>query len=151
MAVCGGCGAETTRIRITYHEDKQTGKVIGQTDECDMCKPNSFDPQWLNARLVQAHEAFPSLYKKTTDAAGRTIFVSTEERQADLAARLAARPKDEVEAERRAIEKRRRNRRTTPMTPSEVDQALKRLRPVMEAKAEDEKKEKQQARDAWLN
>lgn len=151
MAACGGCGAETTRIRITYHEDKQTGKVIGQTDECDKCKPNTFDPQWLNARLVQAHEAFPHLYKKTTDAAGRTIYVSTEERQADLAARLARRPKDEVEAERKAIEKRRMNRRTTPMSQGEIEQALRRLRPKMEAKAEKEKKEKERARDAWLN
>lgn len=145
MALCGGCGAETTKIRITYHENGE------HTDECDKCKPNTFDPQWLNARLVQAHEAFPNLYKKTTDAAGRTVFVSTEERQADLTARLSARPKDEVEAERKALEKRRRNRRTTPMTKGEIDQALNRLRPVMKAKAEEEKKEKERARDAWAN
>lgn len=145
MAVCGSCGADTTRIRTTFHQGGT------QTDECDKCKPNSFDPQWLNARLVQAHEAFPNLYKKTTDAAGRTIYVSTEERQADLAAKLSARPKDEVEAERKAIEKRRMNRRTSPMTPGEVDQALKRLRPSMQAKAQSEKKEKERARDAWLS
>jgi len=43
MAICGGCGAETTRTRMVFNE-----KHVLVKEECDKCNPQSFDPKPLS-------------------------------------------------------------------------------------------------------
>jgi hypothetical protein len=143
MAQCGGCGAVTSRTRTRFSPQ---GEVIAE--ECDSCKPNTFDPQWLHARLAMAHEAYPNLYKKTYDEDGRIVYRSTEEREADLTEMLQRDP--EEEDRKKAEERKRRERRKEPMTEAEKNAVLNKWRPAMEAKAKEEIKQREALQRAWL-
>jgi hypothetical protein len=142
MAICGNCGADTTRHRVKY---------LGNTEthECDKCAPGSFDPQWKHAVGVMGWEAYPDKYTKITLPDGRTGYKATDEMIADTEAKLKNPPVAMAE-EKRALEKRRANVRRTPMTSRELEIALNRARPAMERRAQQQIKEKEDARYAWL-
>jgi hypothetical protein len=73
MATCGGCGAETRRVRTTFHEDS-SHRVIGTTDECDKCHPAMFEPRWKTERGAAAFEAYPP---STRSSPCRTVALAT--------------------------------------------------------------------------
>ena len=127
MAICGGCGAETTRTRMVFNEKHALVK-----EECDKCAPQSFDPQWLTAKGATPWEAYPGKYKKTTREDGATVYVSTDEWRADSEAKIikAYEKADAADAEK--LERKRRNRRTTPMSEAEIQALTERWRPVLE-------------------
>lgn len=148
MAFCQGCGAETSRIRTTYHEDKHTGKVTASTDECDKCSPNSFDPQWLMAKGVPAWLAYPNKYRKTEGPNGETVYVATEEWRQDSEDKILNGGKEERKKYEAALEKKRREGRRTPMSPVEIELALQKIRPRLEARAKAEMEERVLAEQA---
>ena len=132
MAICGGCGAETTRTRTVFND--KTGVVV--KEECDKCAPQSFDPQWLTARGATPWEAYPGKYKKIENHDGSITWRSTDEWRADSEAKIikAYEKADAADAEK--LERKRRNRRTTPMTEAEIHAATERWRPVLEDRQE---------------
>jgi hypothetical protein len=148
MAICGGCGAETRRVRTTFHEDS-SHRVIGTTDECDKCHPAMFEPRWKTERGAAAFEAYPTKYKKFTLPDGRTGYRATEEWTADTVAKLSEPPVAKAELEA-AYAKKRQNARREPLTQAETTALLNKWRPAMEARAEMQRSQKEQAKHAWL-
>lgn len=145
MAVCGGCGAETTRIRTTYHENH--GKLSGATDECDKCNPNSFDPQWLTARGAMAWEAYPNKYDKIVNDDGSICYRAKPEWTQDTIDKMQRAPADEVAVARKAAEHRRRNGRKTPLSLSEIERIKARVSgPIREIQEARERERLEQAR-----
>lgn len=121
--VCGGCGAATSRTRQIYGKEHQLTR-----EECDMCAPNSFDPQWLHARGVMGWEAYPKMYRKTAMPDGSTGYVGTDELRADTEARIMRADPDDELAGQRAIEHKRATRRTAPLTQGEIESVTQRIR-----------------------
>lgn len=146
MAKCGGCGAESSRTRTRFNQQHD---VIGE--ECDKCtRPDSFDPQWKTAKPAMGWEAYPEKYIRKENPQGGWMYVAKDEFRQDTLDKLQSAEKREEAKYAEALEKKRRNRRLTPMTQAEIEQTLNRVRPAMEHKAEAEKQEKERARDAWL-
>jgi hypothetical protein len=131
MAICGGCGAERTRTRTIFHPD---GTV--RTEECQSCAPGSFDPSWLTARGVPAWEAYPEKYDKFDLPDGRTGYRAKPEWSQDSEDKIRKSYEKADQVEASALEKKRRNRRTTPMTPEEIACATERFRPQIEDRIE---------------
>lgn len=145
MAVCGGCGAETKRFRTKFNPQ---GDVTGE--ECDKCTPNTFDPQWLHARGALAYEAYPDKYDKIDMPDGRTCYRAKDEWAQDTADKFKAADKRERKKYEEALEKKRRERRTTPLTPAEIQSALNKWNPIVKAKADEQKEADKRAREeAW--
>jgi len=129
MAICGSCGAETTKLRTIFGEG-------GSQDECPQCCPQSFakatDPS--DKKIWIGPEYAPNDYEKRYDADGvyyqpkpevtaereRNLFVASEDQE-----RYAA-----------AVEKKRSERRTRKMSAAEEQAAIqmidKLLRPLIE-------------------
>jgi hypothetical protein len=129
MPKCGGCGEVTTRIRITYHEDKVRGKLSGQSEECDKCKPDSFDPRWKHERGAMGWEAYPTKYRMKTAADGNTIYVATDEFKQDTEDWIANAGKaEEKQKYDAAAGKKRAHRRTKPLTAAEIERAKNKVR-----------------------
>ena len=118
MTVCR-CGAETTRLHQTW----EASKVVDEY--CPTCKPEAFERQqdpsekkiWMGWEMDQAH------YKREYDKDGPIMMPSDSVLQ-DLENAATKRPDGEAESEAKAIAKKRANRRTTPMDPTELSQAL---------------------------
>lgn len=141
MAVCGGCGAQgVTRTKTILTDNR--GELLKKPIEfCVECKPEEFD-RWLDPS--NKHGGFrwqyePEKYIKRYREDGSVFYEATDERRADLEAKLAEPADGEAEAYARAVEKKRRNRRTTPMTKGEIESTVNRLRPEFE-KADLQKK-----------
>ena len=126
MSLCRGCGAEATRTSARYQGKTLLGEV------CPKCDPVRFAGV------------------KVTDPSDRKIWAGTEvepERYYDADSEGVMRAKDElrqdtwdamkIDEEEEARELKRKTRRTTPMTPSEIAAAENYgktvLRPVIEA------------------
>jgi len=129
MAICGTCGAETTRLRTIVRDG-------GNQDECPQCCPQSFakatDPS--DKKIWIGPEYAPNDYEKRYDSEG-VYYVPKPEVTAARERRLLVNTEEE-EAYARALEKKRLEGRKHPMTPLELEQALKRadelIRPLVE-------------------
>ena len=128
MAICRSCKSETQRVRTTYHEDQHTGEIVAETDECPNCKPGSFAPRWLQERPAIAPEVYPKQFRKRYLQDGRVGYFSSDERRADLEAKMLEPPKDEHARLQRALEKKRAIRRTAPMSRAEVEALVAKVR-----------------------
>lgn len=131
MAICGGCGADRTRTRTIFNANGTVRK-----EECQSCAPGSFDPQWLHAKGATAWEAYPTKYEKFTLPDGRTGYRAKEEWRQDSEDKIRAAYERADDPDKEAVEKKRKTRRTTPMTPDEIAAATNRWRPVLEDRAE---------------
>lgn len=125
MAICGGCGEYSSRLRITMTDNR--GRLLPEDQRkeiCQYCAPEQFNtPCDPFARYVEESQARPYLYDTLSDGSKRLKDSPT----ADLWYEMT-RDQDE-DAMQRAIEHKRRTRRTTPMTQEEIDAADRAWRP----------------------
>jgi hypothetical protein len=130
MAICGGCGHESSRVRITM--TTAGGKRLlaegERTEECPNCRPEHFQDPFLGIdnKIWLEHEAKPNLYKLMPDGS----FTAKDELLADIDAVMNVDP--DAERMQAAIEHKRANRRTTPMTQTEIERMERAWRPVVQ-------------------
>jgi hypothetical protein len=110
---CANCKAETTRLRVTF--DRHGAAIF---ERCPHCAPEDFrepfrDP--TDTRIYAGPEAMPQLYRRDRDG----VYQAKDELLADTAALWDGGPTA------RAVEHKRRTRRTTPMTPEEIAESRK--------------------------
>lgn len=126
MAICGGCGAESSRIRSTYAE------MVLVAEVCKACDPLSFEEHHdpTDNRIYTGPDAMPNLYKRVGTGNSERL-VPTDELQQDTMDILT---RDEVKM---AEEKKRRTARREPLTATEIERAnqwaTRYLRPVLDA------------------
>jgi hypothetical protein len=112
MPLCD-CGALAAHVKNKNAE--QTQKWI-----CSACSPDDFmDKDPPQDKLVRFEQAFPHLYQKIGD----TLYAKDELTADTVAAMQGSPSEDAMEAAR---ERRRRTRRTEPMTQVEIEQANRR-------------------------
>ena len=118
---CGNCGAETTRFRVVFSLDGQV-----RSEACKVCRPELFERQSdpSDKKLWLGWEYDPR-YEKSRDPDGQTRMTPSDSVLQDLEDAAVKRPVGEVEAQAKAIERKRANRRTREMTEGELAEALK--------------------------
>lgn len=130
MAICGNCGAEGQRIRSRWVKGMQI------PDECPACAPQTFEKQAdpSDKKIWIGPEVRPNDYEKRYDKDG-LIYMPKPEVTAELEAKVFQ-DSDEKEQYERALAKKRIERRTQPLTGSELAQVLRQvdecLRPLVE-------------------
>jgi hypothetical protein len=130
MALCGNCGAEGARMRSRWVEGVQLA------DECPQCAPQSFDKVTdpSDKKIWIGPEYAPNDYEKKYDAQG-VYYEPKPEITAEREAKVFE-DSDEKERYEAALAKKRQERRTRPMTASELHQALclvdRTFRPLIE-------------------
>jgi hypothetical protein len=137
MAICGGCNAQTTRIHITM--TSAGGRKLLAEDErkeiCPNCCPEFFAEAFAapsDRKIWDEAAAMPHLYHLGPDGS----LELNDSPKADLMAKIGRDTDLET-----AIEWKRRNRRTEPMTPDEIAAADALMRPAVTAYIEDTKKQ----------
>ena len=135
MAICGNCGSEGNRIRSRWAKDTQL------PDECPSCAPQSFEKQTdpSDKKLWIGPEVRPNDYEKRYDLDG-VYYMPKPEVTAELERKACGRDSVAAQEEReqmaRAAQKKRAQRRTTPLSQSELQRALARVdeffRPLIE-------------------
>ena len=129
MSVCRGCGAEALRTSARYSGTELLGEV------CPGCAPESFagvkvtDPS--DRRIWAGHEAEPDKYYAADDEG---VKRAKDELRQDVWNEWE---KDHDELER---QKKRRIRRTEPMTPDEIAAAENYGRNVLRPMIEEAKR-----------
>lgn len=119
--ICGNCGAETTRFKVVFSQD---GLV--RSEACKTCQPELFERQSdpSDKKLWLGWEYDPR-YEKSRDPDGQARMTPSDSVLQDLEDAAVKRPVGEVEAQAKAIERKRANRRTREMTEGELTEALK--------------------------
>jgi hypothetical protein len=118
MAVCGNCGATSSRIRSRWSKEG-----VKFPDECPSCAPEAFDGKFTapsDKKIWMGYEAHPNEYVKAEDGG----YDRKLEYRAEQEARIAAPTAEEIEIQRRAEAKKRAERRTEPMTHAEMVAAM---------------------------
>lgn len=128
---CRGCGSDRKTTRTLFNPDGTF-----RAEECPSCAPGSFDPQWLTAKGATAWEAYPDKYIKFSLNDGRVGYRATDEWQTDSEDKIRKSYEKADQVEASALENKRRNRRTTPMTPEEIAKATNKWRPYFEDRIE---------------
>ena len=129
MALCGGCGEQSSRIHITMTTGG--GKTLlpeGERKEiCPNCAPEYFQDPFLGLdnKIWHEHEAKPHLYRQLPDGS----FTATDTLLADIDAAMNDDP--DSDRKQQAIARKRATRRLTPLTQSEIDAAENAWRPVV--------------------
>lgn len=125
MAKCSNCGNEGPRVRSRWTEDGQL------PDECPKCAPQSFEKFTTPSdnKIWPGWEAHPNEYEKKYDKDG-VIYERKPEYRAEQEERLRNMTEDEKAAQERAIAKKRKERRTTPMDAIEEAAALRRAEEI---------------------
>lgn len=126
MAICGNCGAESARIRSRW-DDK--GRPL--SDQCHACAPETFDKFTApsDKKIWMGYEAHPNEYVQAADGG----YDRKPEYRAEQEAKLVQGANDDAEAQRIAEERKRAERRTEPMTPTELRYALEKARRIAES------------------
>jgi hypothetical protein len=130
MAICGNCGAQSTRLRCRW-----SANGVQLPDECPHCTPQSFD-KFKSVRDGQIAMAWEYDHKSYQFKDGVPIL--TDEARQDLEDAATKRSDDEIKAYEMAVERKRQERRTKAMSESEA----KRLEEVIR-KRFDESRESQ--------
>lgn len=138
MAICSTCGADTRRVRtvMTTNSGKDLLPEAQRSDECPICAPEAFEPDWKTAKGATPWEAYPGKYKKVDNPDGSITYRSTDEWRQDSEDKLRKSYELADQIESSKVEEKRRNRRTTPMTPEEVARATNKWRPYLEDRTE---------------
>lgn len=125
MAICGNCGAESTRLRTFIYED-------ATRDECPACAPQSFekitDPS--DKKIWIGPETRPNDYEKRYDSDG-VFYMPKPEATAELE-RKAFKEADYDEKYAAAVERKRKNRCMRNLTPLEVASAIAKANSMFE-------------------
>ena len=129
MAICGTCGSEALKTRTIFEVNGQ--KLPEPKDECPNCAPDHFerfqDPSekkiWMSWEKDAAH------YRREYDKDGPIMMPSDSVLQ-DLQDSVCKPSGEELQAGAAAIEEKRSNRRTTPMSSDEVLMAINKAREI---------------------
>lgn len=142
MARCGGCGAESSRVRTVLTDS--AGKLLPEPKEtCKSCDPESFD-RWVDPS--NKHGGFrwqyePWKYKKRVQPDGSVLYEAKDERNSDLEAQLSAPSPYKEQKRAEALEHRRKHRRTEPLREDEklalINKGLE-IKRVLDKKREDD-------------
>lgn len=126
MELCSGCGAESNRIRSRWTE-----KGVRLPDQCPQCDPGSFDKFTMpsDQKMWMGYEAHPNEYEKRYDKDG-VFYLRKPEYRAEQQDQLSQGASDEMEAQERAIAKKRAERRTRKMDSVELVRALRKAEEV---------------------
>jgi hypothetical protein len=118
MAVCSNCQAIGPRVRSRWNE-----KGFQLPDECPACAPETFEKFTApsDKKIWMGYEAHPNEYVHSEDGG----YDRKPEYVAEQEAKLCAETEDEKVLRLGAEAKKRATRRTEPMTPVELDHALK--------------------------
>lgn len=125
MALCGNCGAEGARVRSRWKESQRL------PDECPICAPQAFAEKFKSVRDGQITMAYEYDHKRYRTIDG--IPQITDEGLADLEAAATKESEDDKIAFEKARAIKRQERRTTPMTPSEIELAAQSIRNRLES------------------
>ena len=119
MAICSGCGSDTSRVRFRWNDDGQL------PDICPHCSPESFEKFTApsDKKIWMGYEAHPNEYVKAEDGG----YDRKPEYRAEQEAKLSQETEDERTMRLEAEAKKRVTRRTRPMDEIEVQHALKRV------------------------
>jgi hypothetical protein len=126
MAICNSCGEESRQIKTVFEVG---GKPLpAPKDECENCASGGIhmEPAWARHKPTPLWESRPHLYRKKDNPDGGDYYQPTDENLADLEAQLTAPAIDDVLAVTEAVEHKRQNRRTAPLTGDELKQVLAR-------------------------
>lgn len=130
MALCGNCKQQTLRIRQDYDERNRFLR-----EYCVLCKPEKFSDQPVtdpsDKKIYVGPDALPHMYYQGT--AG--VLRAKDELLTDTLSILQADP--DKEARDRAIAKKRKNRRTTPMSRAEIAAAERWGREVLKPRMDE--------------
>lgn len=126
MAVCGNCGAQSARIRSRWND-----KGLQLADECPSCAPGQFEKFTApsDKKIWMGYEAHPNEYVQSADGG----YDRKPEYRAEQEQRLTAETEDERAMRSRAEQHKRATRRTAPMTPDELLQAVAKAADIAEA------------------
>ena len=120
MAICSGCGNESTRTRSRWNDDGQL------PDICPHCSPESFEKFSTpsDKKIWMGFEANPNEYEKRYDNDG-VFYIRKQEYRAEQEDRLRSETEEERTLREQAEARKRAERRTSPMTPAEEAAAMK--------------------------
>ena len=118
MAKCSNCGHEGMRVRSRW--DLKGNQL---PDECPQCSPGSFEKftSPSDKKIWMGYEAHPNEYVRADDGG----FDRKPEYRAEQEERLRQPTEEEREERRKAIARKRANRRTAPMDDIEIAHALR--------------------------
>jgi hypothetical protein len=148
MTLCRNCNKEASRIRTVF---EIAGKQLAEPkDCCEHCKDGGLhnDPDWMRGRPVPLWESRPHLYKKKDDPDGGSMYEPTDENRADLEAQIMKGCEDDEVRLQAAIEHKRKNRRTAPLTPEETALMLQRAHKIAEPAVNAYKEQQKQFEEA---
>jgi hypothetical protein len=124
MALCGNCNQHSLRIRQDYDERNRFLR-----EYCVLCKPEKFYEQPVTApsdkKIYVGPDALPNMYYQGTGG----VLRAKDELLQDTMNVVQSDP--DAEARKKAIEKKRRNRRTDPMTRAEIQAADNKWRDIL--------------------
>lgn len=112
MAKCGSCGADSTRLRVVF--DVRNNPVL---EECQACAPEHFAEPFAapsDRRVHEGIDVYPNLYKQGADG----VYRAKDELIQDTVDQWEVNGDEEEKKDRK-----RRTRRTDPMTPDEIKNA----------------------------
>jgi hypothetical protein len=122
MTVCSNCGKESLRTRIIWAEDGT------KREECPNCAPENFgkvtDPS--DKKIWMGYEAHPNEYVKAEDGG----YDRKPEYRSEQEAKLSGPTEEERLAQERAVERKRKERRTKPLNGVELAAAIRRAEEV---------------------
>lgn len=114
MAICNTCNTEQKHIRTTFR-----GNAV--IDECPNCNPEGFREKFKSIRdgeIVMGWEYDPSGYTWKDG-----LPQLTDSRLQDMHD-IAAKPYEETDDYKDAVAKKRAKRRTSPLTPEEINKVV---------------------------
>jgi len=119
MAICGNCGAQSSRVRSRWTE-----KGVQLPDQCPSCAPESMHDPFKSVRdgqIAMGWEYMPQMYRKTDNG-----YVAKDELLADTEAQATKQSDEDIAAENAALAKKRAMRRTKPLSSAEIEIAITR-------------------------
>ncbi|MBV9179883.1 MAG: hypothetical protein JO356_01110 [Acidobacteria bacterium] len=146
MAICSNCKSESRRVRSRW-----TDKGVQLADECPSCAPRTFEKFTTpsDKKIHMGFEAHPNEYEKRYDSDG-VFYIRKPEYRAEQEEKLKQPCADDVEAQERAEANKRASRRTDPMTPAELEQAIAKARILAGAIEQSHAQAVKEAREAEL-
>jgi hypothetical protein len=125
MAICGNCGAETSRLRT--HFENPEGKALRESrDSCPHCHPEEFVEQFLDPserRFHLAHEVNPNEYDTLIYDDGEVVPCVKDWARGEFEQRLIDAPEAAHEQQELVDRKREfaRERNQRSLTPEEIE------------------------------
>lgn len=142
MAICGTCGQSATKISTVMTSGGKLLPEDQRKDRCPNCDPGYFHDFTvglypIDRKLWNDHEANPRHYKLMPNG-----FMELKDEQKQEIQDVWDQDPD-AEAREKAIARKRAQRRTAPLTRTEIEQAEQVWRPIVKQLEEDTKRQEE--------